>query len=98
MSNKTRKLQLLTELFSEEQIQQLITERLSQFVVIDEAEPEGGPVFWFNTTRPIGLYISLDDYNDEAVLTATVDGEEYAISDVDEIVLGEDGLYEIHIT
>lgn len=46
-----RKLQLLTELLSEEKVSQMITDKLGQLVYAGPSEPESsnGPVFWIDT-------------------------------------------------
>lgn len=96
-----KKVQLLTGLLSEEKILQLITERLSQFVVIGDTEPTNGPVFWFDTGVTIEgttVMLTLNENVDIADVLASIDGTDYAIVNANAPVEGDDGVYVIEIT
>jgi len=93
----TKKLQVLTGLLSEEKIQQLIAEQLSQFVVISDTEPDHGPCIWFDTssmndenTEPVVTLI-LDEDSDESEVLAFIDGIGYGVTNADAPVLADDG-------
>lgn len=91
-----RKLQILTELLSEEKVLQLIAEQLGQFVVIGPDEPEHGPCLWFDTSRtapdeePV-IYLILGDTTESTDVLAEIDGLEYAVLNAEEPVIADDG-------
>lgn len=103
MSTKTKKLQILTELFSEEKILELITEQLSQFVVIGDTEPENAPCIWFDTSDPgfrgSTITLVMGEEGDEAELMALIDGVLYPVLNASAPVLADDeSAYEIEIS
>ena len=98
----TKKLQILTELFSEEKILQLIAGQLSQFVVISDTEPESGPCLWFDTSvmnDDSAVTLLLGDAGVESDVMALIDGSLYPVLNAGAPVLADDGsAYEITIS
>ena len=100
MTVEIRKLSSLAEADVIELIKQQLN--IGNFVVIGDTEPENGPVFWFDTSRPIpeddAVVLVLDDYTDDAAVVATVDGKDYAVINAKDIVEGDNGYYVVEIT
>lgn len=104
MAKTPRKLQILTELLSEEKVLQLIAEQLGQFVVIGPDEPDHGPCLWFDTSKTVSggddddtptqdpvIYLILDSNTDASDTLAEIDGVEYAVLNADTPILADDG-------
>lgn len=97
MSKTSKKLQLLAEILSEEEVIQLITQRLGQMIVIGPDEPEFGPCLWFDTNTtgtesgdPV-VYFVLGDHTDETEVSVEFNNSEYAVLNADSPVIGDDG-------
>lgn len=104
MAKTPRKLQILTELLSEEKVLQLIAEQLGQFVVIGPDEPDHGPCLWFDTSKTgtgggetptpdtyPGVYLILDSNTDASDVLAEIDGVQYAVLNADSPIVADDG-------
>lgn len=96
MAKTPRKLQLLTELLSEEKVLQLIAEQLGQLVVIGPDEPDHGPCLWFDTsgtgsTEDPVIYLILDSTAEETDVLAELDGILYSVLNADSPVIADDG-------
>lgn len=96
----SKKLQILNSPFapslSEEEVIKLILSQLGKFVVIGEAEPESGPVFWFDTSMSgvssgADVLLVLGDEDDVSDVTAVIDGMEYPILNAGEPLVADDG-------
>lgn len=96
MSKTSKKLQLLTELLSEEKVLELIEQQLGQFIVVGPDEPEYGPCLWFDTSTtssdadPV-VYFVLGDHTEDTDVSVEIDNTEYAVLNADNPVLADDG-------
>ena len=96
MAGTSKKLQLLAELLSEEDVLQLIAQQLGQFVIIGPDEPENGPCLWFDTsgsdsTSDTTIYFVLGEDTDTSDVMVEVEDKEYPVLNADSPVLTDDG-------
>lgn len=97
MSKTSKKLQLLAGILSEEEVLQLIAQKLGQFVVVGPDEPESGPCLWFDTSSTVSseedsvVYLILDDYTEDADVSVEIDDSQYAVLNADAPTLADDG-------
>lgn len=79
-------------------VQQIVLQRLSEFVVIGPDEPESGPCLWFDTSdtttnpeeEPV-VYFVLDRDTEASDVSVEIDETKYSVLNADAPVLADDG-------
>ena len=83
---------------SETLLQRLIAQQFSKFIVIGQDEPEYGPCIWFDTNLTVPVYLVLDDYTEDTIVSTEVDRLLYDVLNTDNLIFAEDGTVIINIS